>query len=282
MDKISKEMSNVALRVDALFDSFLSPRFFPSKNLVDSMKYSTIDGGKKFRPYLLYSVAKKFNIDEDLALYIGACIELLHAYTLIHDDLPCMDNDDTRRGKPSNHIKFNEYTAVLTGDALQSEAFYLLSSSNLKLDAQTKLDIINLVAETVGGRKLISGQMLDLEFENSETDVIDIAEIEQIHRLKTAKLIELCIVIPSIIANQDSSYKAKLSDYGKKLGLLYQIVDDYHDCKNAEEPMNIFNVLGFENAMQKLKEINHQSISLLKELGLEELEELNNFIMQGI
>lgn len=282
MDKISIEMSNIAIKIDKLFNSFFAEIFFSSQTLLESMRYSTIEGGKKLRPYLLYTVAKKFNIDEEVALYIGACVELLHAYTLMHDDLPCMDDDDTRRGKPSNHIQFNEFTAVLSGDALQSEAFYLLSNNKLNLDAQTKLDIINVVAEIIGGRNLISGQMLDLDFQKNNISIANIDSINQIHLLKTAKLISLCVLIPAIIAKKDIAYKTKLANYGEKLGLLYQIVDDYHDSKNTEEQMNIFNALGFEQAMEKLQTTNQQALSLLQELGLEELEAFNNFIMQGV
>ncbi len=280
MKNISKKMSEVAIEIDKLFDIFFSSKYFPSKNLVDSMKYSTISGGKKFRPYLLYVVAKKLNVDEEVALYIGACIELLHSYTLIHDDLPCMDDDDTRRGKPSNHIKFNEFTAVLTGDALQSEAFYLLSSNNLKLEAQIKIDIINLVAGVIGGRNLVSGQMLDLEFEKTGLTFKNINIINKIHNLKTAKLIVLCTLIPAIIAKKDSNYKKKLIAYAENLGMIYQIIDDLKDYENESDSMNIVNLLGLDTVECQLDEINKKSIILLKELNLEELEEINNFVME--
>lgn len=279
MDKISKEMLEVATKIDSLFDTFFSIKNFPSAKLAESMRYSTIGGGKKFRPYLLYKVSQNLGVAENIALYVGACIEMLHSYTLIHDDLPCMDNDDIRRGKPSNHKKFNEYTAVLAGDSLQSEAFYLLSSNKLDLEAQIKLDIINLVAETIGPKNLISGQMLDLEFERNNLSEDDSININQIHNLKTAKLIVLCLLIPAVIARKDDEYKQKLVEYGETLGLIYQMVDDLNDYEDeSDESMNMIDAIGIEKTKIQLEETNKKSLELLKELEIEELSKLNEFI----
>ncbi|MDR2008233.1 MAG: polyprenyl synthetase family protein [Alphaproteobacteria bacterium] len=270
MFDINNEMSSVALKIDKLFESFFSAGI-PSQNLQEAMRYATIGGGKKFRPYLIYTIAQKLGVKDDTALYVGACIEMLHAYTLIHDDLPCMDDDDTRRGIPSTHIKFNEFTAVLTGDALQTEAFRLLSSNNLELDPQVKLQVINQVAETVGAKNLISGQMFDLEkAKGMEADNIS---FQLIHMLKTAKLISLCTHIAAILANGDENFQNKLAEYGENLGLMYQIVDDIKDNDG------IVSVWGRDKALNKLKELDSSSRHLLKELKLEDLTYINEFIV---
>ncbi|MDR0484027.1 MAG: polyprenyl synthetase family protein [Alphaproteobacteria bacterium] len=280
MIDINKEISYVSLKIDQLLEDFFLKNNCPSENLLMAMKYSTIGSGKKFRPFLIYTIAKKLGIAEDVAFYVGMAIEMLHSYTLIHDDLPSMDNDDVRRGKPSSHIKFNEFTAILAGDALQTEAFYLLSSNELKLDSAIKLQIINLVAEVMGSRNLISGQMLDLDFAKNNTP-INVAIIEKIHILKTAKLISLCTVLPSIIADKDVDYQNKLALYGEKLGIIYQIVDDMEDS-GSNEPMNIVNILGKAEAMQQLQELNSSSRALLKELDLEDLTPINDYITKNI
>ncbi|MCL2566677.1 MAG: polyprenyl synthetase family protein [Alphaproteobacteria bacterium] len=272
------EMSRIALKIDKLFDSFFTQNI-PSKNLQAAMRYATIGGGKKLRPYLIYTISQKLNVAEETALYVGACIEMLHAYTLIHDDLPSMDNDDTRRGKPSVHIKFNEFTAILAGDALQTEAFYLLSSDNFKIDPQIKLKIIKQTAETMGAGNLISGQMFDLEFAKNIS--ADMATIKQIHALKTAKLISLCTAIPAILANKDNEFINKLSVYGENLGLIYQIVDDIKDS-NKNEETNVVNILGREEAINKIRKLDSSCRHILKDLNLSEISSINNYILVGI
>ncbi len=210
------------------FNKFLSLQIPDSNEIChQAIKYAISNGGKRIRAYLLFVLGKHFGISKNNLNILGASVELIHAYSLVHDDLPCMDDDVLRRGKLTCHKKYNEAQALLVGDALQSLSFELLSSNKLKIDPKLKIECINLLASSIGGQGMVLGQSLDMIYENKKpTKKI----IEKIHKKKTGMLISACILIPSVISQQTNSIHKNLIILGENLGQLYQMVDDYLDA----------------------------------------------------
>ena len=217
------------------FNKFLSLQIPDSNEIChQAIKYTISNGGKRIRAYLLFILGEHFGISKNNLNILGASVELIHAYSLVHDDLPCMDDDVLRRGKLTCHKKYNEAQALLVGDALQSLSFELLSSNKLKIDPKLKIECINLLASSIGGQGMVLGQSLDMIYENKKpTKKI----IEKIHKKKTGMLISACILIPSVISQQTNSIHKNLIILGENLGLLYQMVDDYLDATSDLEKL---------------------------------------------
>lgn len=217
------------------FNKFLSLQIPDSNEICHhAIKYAISNGGKRIRAYLLFILGKHFGISKNNLNILGASVELIHAYSLVHDDLPCMDDDVLRRGKLTCHKKYNEAQALLVGDALQSLSFELLSSNKLKIDPKLKIECINLLASSIGAQGMVLGQSLDMIYENKKpTKKI----IEKIHKKKTGMLISACILIPSVISQQTNSIHKNLIILGENLGLLYQMVDDYLDATSDLEKL---------------------------------------------
>ena len=217
------------------FNKFLSLQIPDSNEICHkAIKYAISNGGKRIRAYLLFILGEHFGISKNNLNILGASVELIHAYSLVHDDLPCMDDDVLRRGKLTCHKKYNEAQALLVGDALQSLSFELLSSNKLKIDPKLKIECINLLASSIGAQGMVLGQSLDMIYENKKpTKKI----IEQIHKKKTGMLISACILIPSVISQQTNSIHKNLIILGENLGLLYQMVDDYLDATSDLEKL---------------------------------------------
>ena len=200
--------------------------------LLDAMGYSSLNGGKRIRPLLSYATGQISEACEEVTLDIGCAIELIHCYSLIHDDLPAMDNDDLRRGKPTCHKKFNEAIAILAGDALQSLAFEILSENNL-LPSDKLLKIINLIAKSSGVEGMAGGQAIDLANTNV---IINQSKLQEMHSLKTGKLIQASILSGYLCGeNYNQSIYDNLVLIASKLGLLFQIVDDIIDVTGSTE-----------------------------------------------
>jgi len=217
------------------FNKFLSLQIPDSNEICHkAIKYAISNGGKRIRAYLLFILGEHFGISKNNLNILGASVELIHAYSLVHDDLPCMDDDVLRRGKLTCHKKYNEAQALLVGDALQSLSFELLSSNKLKIDPKLKIECINLLASSIGAQGMVLGQSLDMIYENKKpTKKI----IEKIHKKKTRMLISACILIPSVISQQTNSIHKNLIILGENLGLLYQMVDDYLDATSDLEKL---------------------------------------------
>jgi len=194
-------------------------------DLVSPMIYGLFPGGKKIRSKILIDVGKIFKIDYKTLIKIGAAVECIHAYSLIHDDLPCMDNDSLRRGKPSTHKKFGESTAILAGNSLLTIAFQILSQKNLLLNDKIKINLINLISECSGHMGIAGGQYSDLNFEKRK---IPLNKIINMQIKKTGKLFSFCCMAPAIISNK-VSYVNKFDKIGSDIGLLFQIADDLID-----------------------------------------------------
>ncbi len=201
-------------------------------SLYDSMRYSVFAGGKRLRPLLMFSVAEILNIDKERVVPFAIAVEFIHTYSLIHDDLPAMDNDDLRRGKPTNHIVYGEDMAILAGDGLLNFSIEILLSHCLKNFDKKNIEATKLLFDSSGVNGMILGQSLDIKNEKNNK-LLDIDELKEINELKTGKLIEASILIPAVLAGVSTDLENIFYEVAKKLGLAYQIKDDLLDiCGN--------------------------------------------------
>lgn len=264
LEKSLKEsIENCSILMQQQFDEIL-PFEFPDSRIVDAMRYSTLSGGKRIRPFLLMACANIFDISIDASMNAATAIELVHTYSLIHDDLPAMDNDDFRRGNPSNHKKFNEATAILAGDALLTYAFEILSDEKTHKNPAIRCELIKALAHSSGFKGMIGGQMIDLESSNK---TLTKAQIANLHRQKTGELFMASCEMGAILGDAPSEERKKLRYYAHNLGLAFQIRDDildHNDSENqkinidaithesSQDNISIVNVVGLETANQQL------------------------------
>ena len=219
-----KMIVKVASHVDIFLKNYLKKRTQNTK-LFNALKYGLFSGGKKFRSYLIVTSGKLFNLNYKQLIAIGAAVECMHSYSLIHDDLPSMDDDDFRRGKKSTHKVFGEATAILAGNSLLTLAFEILSSNNININAKSKINLINALASSAGYSGIAGGQYLDLKFEKMRVNKNLIIDMQN---KKTGELISFCTESAAIIANKNSHIKF-LKKIGLDIGLLFQITDDLLD-----------------------------------------------------
>ena len=198
--------------------------------LIIPMRYGLFSGGKKIRSKILIDVGSLFGLDYKTLIIIGSAVECIHAYSLIHDDLPCMDNDSMRRGKQSTHVKYGESTAVLAGNSLLTMAFEILSHKNLKLSENVKIDLINKISESSGHLGIAGGQFLDLNFEHKKVSQSKIIEMEI---KKTGKLFSFCCSAPLILKKKRKKEINKFEKIGSDIGLLFKVADDLIDLKGT-------------------------------------------------
>jgi farnesyl diphosphate synthase len=238
--------------------------------LITAMKYGLFPGGKKIRSKILLDIGAIFKIEYKILIAIGAAVECIHAYSLIHDDLPCMDNDKLRRGKPSTHVKFGVSTAVLAGNSLLTMAFEILTSSRLKINEKIKVDLVQKLSESSGHLGIAGGQYLDLSFEKkkiSKNKIIDM-EIK-----KTGKLFSFCCAVPAIIKKKNNNEIKFFENIGANIGLLFQIADDLIDFKGSYKiagkitgkdkkkgKATLISLLGYQNAIKYSDKIKFKII----------------------
>ena len=245
--------------------------------LVSAMSYSLFPGGKKIRSKVLLDMGSLFKIDYKTLIIIGAAVECIHAYSLIHDDLPCMDNDNMRRGKPSTHIKFGESTAVLAGNSLLTMAFEILTNNKLKIKEKIKVDLIKKLSECSGHLGIAGGQYLDLSFEKKKTSRNRIIDMEI---KKTGKLFSFCCMAPAIIKEKKSKEINSFEKIGANIGLLFQITDDLIDFQGTSKVVGkktkkdkkkgkatLISLLGYKNAIKYSDKIKSNIIKDLKKYG---------------
>tara|TARA_B100001029_G_scaffold58509_1_gene47270 strand:- start:122 stop:994 length:873 start_codon:yes stop_codon:yes gene_type:complete len=215
-------------------DKFIKNYFNMQKysELIPAMKYGTLFGGKKIRSTIILNTSKIFNINFNQIINVCAAVECIHSYSLIHDDLPCMDNDRLRRGKPSTHIKFGESTAILAGNSLLTLAFEMIADQKFKLDTNIKLNLIKKLSECAGHVGIAGGQFLDLNYEKKN---INFKKVINMQRKKTGKLFEFCCLAPAIVAKKNIKTQKEMSKVGEELGLLFQIADDLLDVKGSKK-----------------------------------------------
>jgi len=226
MNKFTDDLTLFAEEIDVFLKNILEKKITLEGVLKEAIHYSSIGSGKRIRGFLTSETAKFFKAKKNHALNVACAIELVHSYSLIHDDLPALDNDALRRNKPSNHIKFSEATAILAGDALQAMAFEILSDSIEDFDSKKQVMLINEFSKKIGSDGMVGGQMIDI---NSKKSNLSILEINKMHELKTANLISFSCMAGAIIGNaKDEEIKA-FEDYGKNFGIAFQIIDDVLD-----------------------------------------------------
>jgi farnesyl diphosphate synthase len=235
MKDTEKKIVKVAGHVDIFLKNYLKKRL-QNTNLFQALKYGLFSGGKKFRSYLIVTTGKLFNLNYKQLIAVGAAVECMHSYSLIHDDLPSMDDDDFRRGKKSTHKVFGEATAILAGNSLLTLAFEILSSNNININTKSKINLVNALASSAGYSGIAGGQFLDLKFEKMTVNKNQIIDMQN---KKTGELISFCTESAAILANKNSHRKS-LKKIGLDIGLLFQITDDlldlYGDKKKTGKP----------------------------------------------
>ncbi len=276
-----------------IVDTFIKKYFNTQNysNLIPVMKYGTLFGGKKIRSTIIFNTSKIFNIRSNQIINLCAAVEFIHSYSLIHDDLPCMDNDRLRRGKPSTHIKFGESTAILAGNSLLTLAFEMIADKKFNIDTKIKLNLIKKLSECAGHVGIAGGQFLDLNYEKKK---IDFKKIINMQRKKTGKLFEFCCLAPAVIAKKSLKTQKEMSMIGEELGLLFQIADDLLDIKgykkNTGKPVKkdkkkgkstLIKLFGYEKTLEFALDRKKTIINKLKKYGKKsnKLIEVSDFIL---
>jgi geranylgeranyl pyrophosphate synthase len=218
-------------RVEGVLARALEIEGGATSRLLEAMRYSTLAGGKRVRPILVYATGEALGAPLELLDPAAAAVELIHVYSLVHDDLPAMDNDDLRRGRPTCHRAFDEATAILVGDALQARAFEVLTHAPATISAAARLDMLRVLADAIGTRGMAGGQAIDLE---AVKQTLDEAALERMHRQKTGALILASVLLGAISAGlKDAPERAALAEYGAEIGLAFQIQDDILDVEGT-------------------------------------------------
>jgi len=272
---IKKKLIKNAYKVDKFLIKFLKKQ--NNSLLVKPMKYGVISGGKKIRSTIIFDFGKIFNISEKKLVNICAAVECIHSYSLIHDDLPCMDNDKIRRGKPSTHIKFGEASAMLAGSSLLTLAFEIITDKNYTLNPKMKIEIVKTLASCSGHTGIAGGQELDLKFENKNKRVNQIIDMQ---KKKTGKLFNFCLYSVGIIANKTKKEIFFLSNLGEEIGLLFQLADDFLDIKgsrhlvgkpvkkdNKKGKSTLLNLMGEKKAYMYAKNLKKKILRKLEKHG---------------
>jgi farnesyl diphosphate synthase len=287
--KILKEKADA---IEEVLDSLLLSAGNDESRLMDAVRYSTLGGGKRIRPFLVVSAAALFDVDEQYALRAGAAIEMIHCYSLVHDDLPAMDDDDLRRGQPTCHKKFDEATAILAGDALLTKAFEVLGEPETHPDPAVRAELVVCLARASGDAGMVGGQMLDLMAEDRD---LDIPEIQRLQRLKTGALINFSCEAGGILGQAPEAQRYALRAYAHDLGLSFQIADDLLDVEGTAEEVGkatgkdeaagkatFVSLLGIEKAREEANMLADQASQHLDIFGkkADYLKQLAQFVVK--
>jgi farnesyl diphosphate synthase len=277
-DAFAQRLTHYRSRVDAkLADALRADHEVPER-LLESMSYSVLGGGKRVRPLLVYASGELAGVATDMLDAIAAAVELVHAYSLVHDDLPAMDDDDLRRGRPTTHRQFDEATAILAGDALQALAFEILATDrSLAAQPRAQVKIIAWLARAAGPAGMVGGQALDMAAEGQR---LDEHGLERIHRGKTGALIRASIMMPSELGELSDEQRASLDTFASDIGLVFQIRDDLLEVeqdtatlgKNAgsdsdNDKSTYPSTLGLEGARRRAAETQQRAVAALRSLG---------------
>lgn len=231
--KLQQAMEDCREKVARTMATLLPATDIVEAKLFDAMRYAVLNGGKRLRPFMVLESARVFGVDPARARRVAAAAEMVHSYSLVHDDLPAMDNSDLRRGKPALHKAYDEATAILAGDALLTLAFEILSDVETHEDPRVRIELVQLLASAIGMNGMVGGQMLDLIGEEQEFDV---GTISRLQRLKTGKLIAFCCEAGAILGRANPAHRQSLRNYAHDLGLAFQVTDDLLDVEgNPQE-----------------------------------------------
>jgi farnesyl diphosphate synthase len=231
MTDLTNRLASAAERVSLALDALLPTLAGPEERLHECMRYAALGGGKRLRPFLVIEAGRLFEADEDRLIRVAAAVECVHTYSLVHDDLPCMDNDDLRRGKPTAHKAYDEATALLAGDALLTLAFEILADPACHPDPQMRCLLITGLARAAGGQGMVAGQMLDILAPTLEMDV---PAVTRMNRLKTGALISYAVEAGALLGVAPEDGRVGLHRFATDLGLAFQMVDDLIDAEGDE------------------------------------------------
>lgn len=276
---LQAELVRIGEDVDRLFDALLGVPADGRARLYQAMRHAAIGGGKRLRPLLVVAACGLFHVDRARALRVGLAVEAIHVYSLIHDDLPCMDDDDLRRGKPTVHKAFDEATAVLAGDSLHALAFEVLADSATHEDPFVRAELIAELGRASGPAGMAGGQMMDLVAEQTR---LDLAAVTRLQQLKTGALIGFCLEAGGIMGRVPPEGRTSLRGYARDVGLAFQIADDLLDAEGEEAKTGkrvgkdgargketFISLLGPERARQQARMLADQAVAHLAQHGEE-------------
>jgi farnesyl diphosphate synthase len=270
-------MTEAARLVEAQLDALLPVPEAAEAKVIEAMRYAVLNGGKRLRAFLVMETAQLFSVNQTCAARVAAAVEMLHAYSLVHDDLPAMDDDDLRRGQPSCHKKFDEATAILAGDALQTRAFEVLAEADTHADAEARCELVMALAAASGARGMVGGQMIDMEAEGKS---LSGPEITRLQALKTGRLIQFSAEAGAILGRAPQAQRHFLAAYGRDLGGAFQIYDDVLDetadaaelgktagKDAAQGKATMVSILGLERARAQAEHLAEQAAAHLESFG---------------
>ena len=234
-DRLGEAFTRLQGEIDSLFDALLPVPADTSARLVEAMRYAAIGGGKRVRPLLVVATAEMYGVERAAALRAGCAVECIHAYSLIHDDLPCMDDDDLRHGRATVHRKYDEATAVLAGDALHALAFELITDTQVSGDPFVRAELAQCLATASGHKGMAGGQMMDMASDRPDTPEFDLHTITRLQQMKTGALLSASVEMGAVLGRVPPEGRGHLRAYARDIGLAFQIADDLLDVEGDEE-----------------------------------------------
>jgi farnesyl diphosphate synthase len=276
-DLLAGAMAEAARLVEAQLEALLPVPEAAEARLIEAMRYAVLGGGKRMRAFLVMQTAHLFSVNQTCAARVAAAVEMLHAYSLVHDDLPAMDDDDLRRGKPSCHKAFDEATAILAGDALQTRAFEVLAEEDTHADAEARCELVTAFATAAGARGMVGGQMIDML---AEGKTLSGPEITRLQALKTGRLIQFSAEAGAILGRASQQQRHFIAAFGRELGGAFQIYDDVLDEAGsaaelgktagkdaAQGKATMVSILGLERARAQATHLADQAAQHLESFG---------------
>jgi farnesyl diphosphate synthase len=276
-DALAGAMAEAARLVEAQLEALLPVPEAAEARLIEAMRYAVLGGGKRMRAFLVMQTAHLFSVNQTCAARVAAAVEMLHAYSLVHDDLPAMDNDDLRRGKPSCHKAFDEATAILAGDALQTRAFEVLAEEDTHADPEARCELVTAFAYATGARGMVGGQMIDML---AEGKTLSGPEITRLQALKTGRLIQFSAEAGAILGRASQQQRHFIAAFGRELGGAFQIYDDVLDEQGSAEELGktagkdaaqgkatMVSILGLERARAQATHLADQAAQHLESFG---------------
>jgi farnesyl diphosphate synthase len=276
-DPLAGAMAETARLVEAQLEALLPVPEAAEARLIEAMRYAVLGGGKRMRAFLVMQTAHLFSVNQTCAARVAAAVEMLHAYSLVHDDLPAMDDDDLRRGKPSCHKAFDEATAILAGDALQTRAFEVLAEEDTHADPEARCELVTAFAYATGARGMVGGQMIDML---AEGKTLSGPEITRLQALKTGRLIQFSAEAGAILGRASQQQRHFIAAFGRELGGAFQIYDDVLDEQGSAEELGktagkdiaqgkatMVSILGLERARAQATHLADQAAQHLESFG---------------